>query len=102
MNVALIPVVVKILFMVIEYFASRKIVDQQSKKVFIQMAEELRKIGIANVKSRYEAEDQIQAGDDEWTSREAATLLNEQSEALLSARTKREAASQLPNKEVGP
>jgi hypothetical protein len=66
MPIALIPVIIKIIFMILEFLAQKKIVSEESKRIFINMAEELRKLGIANVKSRYEAEAQLDANDKAW------------------------------------
>lgn len=62
----LIPIIIKIIFMILEFLAQKKIVSEESKRIFINMAEELRKLGIANVKSRYEAEAQLDANDKAW------------------------------------
>jgi hypothetical protein len=69
------PLIIKGLFMLIEFLAKKNIVSDESKRVFIQMAEELRKIGIANVRSRYEAELQIEAGSSVWDKEESKNNL---------------------------
>lgn len=70
MLLTLTPLIAKLGMMLLEYFASQKVLSDESKVIFIKMAEELRKMGAINIKSRYEAERQIDSNDAEWTKRE--------------------------------
>jgi hypothetical protein len=60
------PLIAKLGLFFIEYFLTNKVVGEESKKVFIKMAEELRKLGAKNAKSRYETESQIDEINQEW------------------------------------
>lgn len=71
MPAVLLPLIAQVGMWLINYFISRKIVSDESKKIFIQVAEELRVLGAVNVKSRFEAEVQLDSNDKEWTNREA-------------------------------
>jgi hypothetical protein len=67
--VAAIPALIKIAFLVLEYLAHRKGVTDESKRIFIKLAEDLRRLGLADVRSRYEAEEQLKSNDAEWEKR---------------------------------
>jgi hypothetical protein len=64
------PILAQFAFWVLEYFVSQHNNDQESQVLFINMAEQLRKIGITNVKSRYEAESQLDENDKAWNEKE--------------------------------
>lgn len=63
------PVVIRLALSVIEYFAERKNISKEERRVFVRLAEILRKQGLENVRSRFEAEDQIKEGNKMWDER---------------------------------
>lgn len=65
--VGFIPAIVQVIFMILEFLTQKKVVSEESKRIFINMAEELRKMGIKDVRSRYEAEKQLDSNDQAWT-----------------------------------
>lgn len=70
MFVALLPLLAKIGLLLIEAFLKNKDLTSENKKIFIQVAETLRRLGATNVKSRYEAENQIDKIDQAWKNKE--------------------------------
>jgi hypothetical protein len=71
MFAALLPLVAQIAMMLLNLYVKNKELKEQDKKIFIQVAETLRRLGAVNVKSRYEAESQIDKIDQAWKDREA-------------------------------
>lgn len=70
---AFIPLIVSIAFKTLEYFANKRGTNENSRRIFRELAEDLRKLGIASVKSRYEAEAQIGEIEKEWEKRHDKT-----------------------------
>lgn len=71
--IAALPALIKIVFMVLEYLAHRKGVSEESRRIFMKLAEDFRRLGIADVRSRYEAEAQLKSNDEEWEKRHEST-----------------------------
>lgn len=69
----MIAALIKIVFMILEYLAHRKNVSNESKRIFMKLAEDFRRLGIAEVRSRYEAEAQLKSNDEEWEKRHEPT-----------------------------
>lgn len=67
---SLMPVIVKVAFWILETFFLNSAQDKESRRIFLDLAERLRSAGIKNVKSRFESEAQIEAGDKVWSERE--------------------------------
>ena len=68
--IAALPVLVKLAFLVIDAFLVKFGQNSESREIMLKLAEALRRKGIAGVKSRFEAESQVQAGNDAWAERE--------------------------------
>lgn len=62
--------IVKLGLWFLESVAEKQAIDKDSKRLFIEMAKKFRESGISSAKSRFEAEDQIQSGNDQWDERE--------------------------------
>lgn len=63
------PLIAKLGYSALEWAIHKKGVDAETKKWLINTAEQLRKKGLADVKSRYEAESQIDEIKAEWEKR---------------------------------
>lgn len=61
--------VVKFGLWLLESIAEKQSFDRESRKMFVEMAKKFRETGIKSAQSRFEAEDQIQAGNDQWDER---------------------------------
>jgi hypothetical protein len=55
---------------IVEFFIAKSKDNAKLHAAFVSLAKELRSAGIADVRSRLEAESQIAAGSDEWDQRE--------------------------------
>lgn len=59
----------------LETFVKNKGQDEESRKIFIDLAAKLRALGVKNAKSRFEsAQQQTEAGNAEWDQREKDSL----------------------------
>lgn len=70
MLLSLMPVIVQIAFWVLEKFVVGQGQATESRRIFLELAQILRANGVKGARSRFESEEQIQSGDDEWTRRE--------------------------------
>jgi hypothetical protein len=64
------PIVMRVVLGLIDAFLANKKADDATKEAVKKLAEFMRKNGVEKAKSRFEAEDQIAAGDDMWNQRE--------------------------------
>lgn len=64
------PFILKLALNLMDYFLSKKQADAETKKALAKVAEFLRTQGVNASKISFEAESQIEAGNDEWDKRE--------------------------------
>ena len=64
------PLIAKLGLFLLEQFLTNKAVDEESKRVFIRMAEELRKLGVKYAITTFESEAQIAKIDEAWKKEE--------------------------------
>jgi len=64
------PWILQVAFWLLENFIGNNAQDTESRRIFLQLAKILREKGIRNVKSRFEAESQIDEANQEWDQRE--------------------------------
>lgn len=65
------PLLIQLAFWFMERFVAANSQDAESRRIFLELANLLRQKGIRNVKSRFEAESQVQAGESVWNDRES-------------------------------
>jgi hypothetical protein len=70
MPLALLPVLAQFLFWLLEKIVGQFTQDEESRRIFLELAQVMRKAGIEGVRSRFEAESQIDLINAEWDRRE--------------------------------
>lgn len=68
---------VRVAFVLVEWWFSRKKQDAESREIFLNLAKKLRETGVKGVRSRYESDQQLSEGDAEWDRREKEEGQNE-------------------------
>ena len=67
------PFILQLALWVLETFFLNDKQDKESRALFLELAQKLRDKGIKGVRSRFEAEAQIDEGNTEWNRREKET-----------------------------